>query len=224
MTAATALKPTFDDHTWIALAAVNTHPRRAIATRLSHLFLPPPPRRILEIIPPRGTRVHPPLPPFLSLSTGEKKITRGGEGSPEITRSMGAVVVVDLWDNTRGETRSFVDLLDGVHATTSNAHGPAAFSPRLRCRLAVAARNESAAWRLPLVRACALALRVTRRGRVTRRPLLLDALENRLALLGAGGTGRVCAGIASLSLFPVVVGSAATQQPSHDAIRSLRAS
>lgn len=41
---------------------------------------------------------------------------------------------------------------------------------------------------------------------------------------GLGGTGRVCAGIASLSLFPVVVGSAATQQPSHDAIRSLRAS
>lgn len=121
---------------------------------------------------------------------------------------MGAVVVVDpwRWDNTRGDTRSFVDLLDGVHATTSNAHGPAAFSPRLRCRLAVAARNESAAWRLPLVRACALVLRVTRRGRVTRRPLLLDALENRLALLGVGGTGRVCAGIVSLflSLFLVV--------------------
>lgn len=114
---------------------------------------------------------------------------------------MGAVVVVDLWENTRGETRSFVDLLDGVHATTSNAHGPAAFSPRLRCRLAVAARNESAAWRLPLVRACALALRVTRRGRVTRRPLLLDALENRLALLGARWHGSgVCGNRLSLSV------------------------
>lgn len=54
--------------------------------------------------------------------------------------------------------------------------------------LGVAARNDGAAWRRLLAHACALPLRVTRRGRVTRRPLLLDALENRLAL--SAGTGR----------------------------------
>lgn len=120
----------------------------------------------------------------------------GSEGSPvatgwTITSSMGRMVVVDPWrGDTRGDTRLFADLLDdGVHATTSNAHGPAAFSPRTRCR--------SASRREMMVRpgvvsspthAPSYPLRVTRRGRVTRRPLLLDALENRLAL--SAGTGR----------------------------------
>lgn len=83
-----------------------------------------------------------PSPPFLNPSLEKNHFFRGGsEGSPvtetTITSSMRRMVVVDPWrGDTRGDTRSFVDLLDGVHATTSNAHGPAAFSPRTRCRSA----------------------------------------------------------------------------------------
>lgn len=211
-TAAIALKPT-PDHTWILLTTtVNTHRcRHAIATRLSsHLFLfrfPPPP--LLPSTYPRRVRRQTvdlrlegrPLPsPLFPRPRPNSKNTffpRGGsEGSPvatgwTITSSMGRMVVVDPWrGDTRGDTRLFADLLDdGVHATTSNAHGPAAFSPRTRCR--------SASRREMMVRpgvvsspthAPSYPLRVTRRGRVTRRPLLLDALENRLAL--SAGTGR----------------------------------
>lgn len=83
-----------------------------------------------------------PSPPFLNPSLEKNHFFRGrSEGSPvtetTITSSMRRMVVVDPWrGDTRGDTRSFVDLLDGVHATTSNAHGPAAFSPRTRCRSA----------------------------------------------------------------------------------------
>lgn len=147
-TAAAALKPT-SDHTWI-LATVNrdTHPRHAIATRLSHLFLASPPSPSPDVSSMSADRcvssrdASYPSPPFLNPSLEKNHFFRGGsEGSPvtetTITSSMRRMVVVDPWrGDTRGDTRSFVDLLDGVHATTSNAHGPAAFSPRTRCRSA----------------------------------------------------------------------------------------
>lgn len=84
-----------------------------------------------------------------------------------------------------------------MHAPTSNAHGPAAFT-RMRSRLA--SRREMNL--RPGVSRPTHALRFhcePRRGRVTRRPLLLDALEHRLARVQRCRNALV------------VVGSAATQ-------------
>lgn len=104
--------------------------------------------------------------------------------------------------NTREGTRYFdtrltLIVLVGMHAPTSNAHGPAAFT-RMRSRLA--SRREMNL--RPGVSRPTHALRFhcePRRGRVTRRPLLLDALEHRLARVQRCRNALV------------VVGSAATQ-------------
>lgn len=152
-----------------------------------------------------------PSPPFLNPSLEKNHFFRGGsEGSPvtetTITSSMRRMVVVDPWrGDTRGDTRSFVDLLDGVHATTSNAHGPAAFSPRTRCRSA--SRREmmvrpgvSSSTHAPYLYAL--------RGADGLRADHFYLTRSRTDWLSAG-TGREWCLSFSFSL--VVVGSAATQ-------------
>ena len=93
----------------------------------------------------------------------------------------------------------------------TNAHGPNRVHTDA-VPLGVAARNESASWRRRPTHAPRFHCE-PRRGRVTRRPLLLDALEHRLA--PAGATVQECSRCRRVSCHAALA---------HTAIRSLRAS
>lgn len=100
----------------------------------------------------------------------QDKITRGG---------------TQYWEASSSSSSS------ASHATTLNAHGPAAYT-RMRCRSA--SRREVILRGLFPVRACAPLLLRTRRGRVTRRPLLLHAFKGRLLRCSGAGmhVGAAC--------------------------------
>lgn len=194
---------------------------RIFSSRPPPPLLPMYPRCPLTDVSRRGTRPTP-LPP--SSTRAWRKITfSGGE-----------------WGITgNGDDDHFLDEADGSGRSLAGGHARGYTLVRRPARrrarddvertwtsrvfttdavpLGVAARNDGAAWRL-LVHACALPLRVTRRGRVTRRPLLLDALENRLAL-GWYGSGMI-----SLFLFLSRCRRVSCHATLSDAIRSLRAS